>query len=197
MIDLWPHWFRPWWLLLLPLLGWLLWQLWHRQKRAGRWQMILPPAFHAALLQGGSGRESKSPWILLGLAWLLAVLALLGPSWDRVEQSAQKPADPLVVLLELTPQMLATDVTPTRLEQARRKLLDLLQSRSDAQTAIVVYSGSAHTLVPLSDDLATSRNLLEALKPSIMPQVGQRADLAVDKALTLLERGALGRAASC
>ena len=47
MIDLWPHWFRPWWLLLLPLLGWLLWHLWHRQKRAGRWQVILPPAFHA------------------------------------------------------------------------------------------------------------------------------------------------------
>ena len=50
MIALWPHWFRPWWLLLLPLLGWLLWQLWHRQKRAGRWQMILPPAFHSTLL---------------------------------------------------------------------------------------------------------------------------------------------------
>lgn len=193
MIELWPHWFRPFWLLLLPLLGWLLWQLWHRQKRAGRWQMILPPAFHAALLQGGSGRESKTPWIVLGLAWLLALLALLGPGWDRVEQTAQKPADPLVVLLELTPEMLATDVTPTRLEQARRKLLDLLQSRSDAQTAIVVYAGSAHTLVPLSDDLATSRNLLEALKPSIMPEAGHRADLAVARALTLLERGALGQ----
>ncbi len=193
MIALWPHWFRPFWLLLLPVLGWLLWQLWHRQKRAGRWQMILPPAFHAALLQGGSGRESKAPWIVLGLAWLLALLALLGPGWDRVEQTAQKPADPLVVLLELTPEMLATDVAPTRLEQARRKLLDLLQSRSDAQTAIVVYSGSAHTLVPLSDDLATSRNLLEALKPSIMPEAGHRADLAVAKALTLLERGALGQ----
>ena len=76
MIDLWPHWFRPFWLLLLPLLGWLLWQLWHRQKRAGRWQMILPPAFHAALLQGGSGRESKAPWIVLGLAWLLAAHVL-------------------------------------------------------------------------------------------------------------------------
>jgi Ca-activated chloride channel family protein len=35
MIDLWPHWFRPWWLLLLPLLGWLLWQLWHRQNAPG------------------------------------------------------------------------------------------------------------------------------------------------------------------
>ena len=193
MIALWPQWLRPGWLLVLPLLGWLLWHLWHRQKRAGRWQMILPPAFHRVLLTGGNGRESRLPWIVLGLAWLLAVLALLGPSWERVEQTSQKPADPLVVVLELTPQMLASDVTPNRLEQARRKLLDLLHYRSDAQTAIVVYAGSAHTLVPLSDDLATSRNLLETLKPSIMPQPGQRADLAVEKALTLLQRGALGQ----
>ncbi|MDQ0654011.1 secreted protein with Ig-like and vWFA domain [Pseudomonas cedrina] len=193
MIDLWPHWFRPWWLLLLPLLGGLLWQLWHRQKRAGRWQMILPPAFHAVLLSGGNGRESKSPWVVLGIAWLLAVLALLGPSWQRVEQSSQKPSDPLVVLLELTPEMLATDSPPNRLEQARRKLYDLLQARSDAQTAIVVYAGSAHTLVPLSDDLGTSRNLLEALRPSIMPEAGHRADLAVEKALGLLKQGGLGQ----
>jgi Ca-activated chloride channel family protein len=192
MSALWPYWFRPWWLLLLPVLGWLLWQLWHRKKRAGRWQMILPPAFHATLLSGGSGRDSKLPWIALGLAWLLTVFALLGPSWQRVEQTSQKPADPLVVILELTPEMLATDVMPNRLEQARRKLFDLLQIRSDAQTAIVVYAGSAHTLVPLSDDLSTSRNLLDALKPSLMPEAGHRADLAVTKALALLKQAALG-----
>jgi len=193
MIALWPHWFRPWWLLLLPLLGWLLWQLWHRQKRAGRWQMILPPAFHSTLLSGGGGRDSKLPWVALGVAWLLTLIALLGPSWERVEQTSQKPADPLVVVLELTPEMLATDSPPTRLEQARRKLFDLLQARSDAQTAIVVYAGSAHTLVPLSDDLATSRNLLDALKPSLMPESGHRADLGVSKALALLKQGALGQ----
>ncbi|MNX55846.1 Tetratricopeptide repeat protein [compost metagenome] len=192
MSEFWPFWFRPFWLLLLPLLGWLLWQLWHRQKRAGRWQMILPPAFHATLLRGGSGRDSKLPWVALGVAWLLTIFALLGPSWERVEQISQKPADPLVVILELTPEMLATDVQPNRLEQARRKLFDLLQIRSDAQTAIVVYAGSAHTLVPLSDDLATSRNLLDALKPSLMPEAGHRADLAVTKALALLEQAALG-----
>ncbi|WP_434580866.1 tetratricopeptide repeat protein [Pseudomonas sp. Z5-35] len=192
MIALWPHWLRPGFILLLPLLGWLLWQLWHRQKRVGRWQMILPPAFHAVLLSGGSGRESRLPWIALGLGWLLMVLALLGPSWTRVEQTSQKPADPLVVILELGPEMLATDVPPTRLEQARRKVLDVLQNRSDSQTAIIVYAGSAHTLVPLSDDLATSANLLEALAPSIMPQNGHRADLAVTKAMALLDQAGLG-----
>jgi Ca-activated chloride channel family protein len=192
LLALWPHWLRPWWLLLLPSLGWLIWRLWNRQKRVGRWQMILPSAFHSTLLRGGSGRESKLPWIALSVGWLLALLALLGPSWQRVEQTSQKPVDPLVVLLELTPEMLAADSPPTRLEQARRKLLDLLQARGDSQTAIIVYAGSAHTLVPLSDDLGTSKNLLDALKPSIMPEGGQRADLAVSKALDLLKQGDLG-----
>lgn len=193
MSLLWPEWLRPLWLLAVPVLAWLLWRLWHRERQSGRWQLLLPAAFHQVLLKGGSGRSSKLPWLALGLAWLLAVLALLGPSWQRVEQSNQKPADPMVVLLELTPQMLATDGRPNRLEQARRKLLDLLEAHRDAQTAIIVYAGSAHSLVPLSDDLATSRNLLEALKPSLMPEPGRRADLAVTRALQLLEQAQLGQ----
>ncbi|MFV3326500.1 tetratricopeptide repeat protein [Pseudomonas sp. NY15372] len=193
MIELWPQWLRPLWLLVVPLLGWLLFKLWHRRKRAGRWQMILPAQFHAVLLGGGNGQASKLPWVALGLAWLLVVLALLGPSWQRLEETRQRPADPLVILLELTPQMLAEDSPPNRLEQARRKVQDLLEHRRDSQTALVVYAGSAHTLVPLSDDLGTTRNLLEAIDPSIMPQPGQRADLAVQKGLALLAQSGLGQ----
>ncbi|MGE8362162.1 VWA domain-containing protein [Pseudomonas sp.] len=193
LLGFWPYWLRPYWLLLVPLLGWLLWLLWHREKRTGRWQLLLPAAFHSTLLSGGRGHNSRLPWIALGLAWLLGLLALLGPSWQRVEQSNLKPADPLVVILELTPSMLATDASPNRLAQAKRKLLDLLEARRDAQTAIVVFAGSAHTLVPLSDDLATSRNLLESVSPSIMPEPGHRADLAVERALDLLKQGAQGQ----
>ncbi|ESQ99553.1 membrane protein [Stutzerimonas chloritidismutans AW-1] len=193
MSELLPHLLRPYWLLSLPLLIWLLWRLWHRQLQVGRWQRLLPEAFHAALLTRGRLRHSRLPWLVLGLAWLLAVIALLGPSWQRFEQPSMKRSDPLVVLLELTPSMLASDAPPTRLEQAKRKLLDLLERRQDVQTAVVVFAGSAHTVVPLSDDLATTRNLLDALHPTLMPEQGQRADLAVAKGLTLLEQAGLGR----
>ncbi|MCU1716054.1 VWA domain-containing protein [Pseudomonas sp. 5P_3.1_Bac2] len=192
LLELWPHWQRPWWLLLAPVLGLLLWQLWHRKKRSGNWQALLPKAFHATLLSAGQSTHSRLPLYLLALTWLLALVALLGPSWQRVEQHNPKPSDPLVVVIQLTPSMLASDALPNRLEQAKRKLLDLLEERQDAQTAVLVYAGSAHVLVPLSDDLATSRNLLDALSPGIMPQAGQRADLAVTKALHLLEQGAQG-----
>ncbi len=193
MSELWPHWLRLGWLVLLPVLIWLGWQFWHRPQRSGRWQALIPAAFHRALLIGGNQQRTRLPWLALTLGWLLALLALLGPSWQQIENNPVKRADPLVVVLDLSAEMLAADTPPSRLEQARRKLLDLLQTRADAQTAIVVYAGSAHSLVPLSDDLLTSRNLLESLKPSIMPVPGRRADLGVEKALQLLQQGANGK----
>lgn len=193
MIDLVPHLLRPFWLLILPLPIWLLWRLWHRQRQIGRWQRLLPEAFHAALLTRGRLRNSRRPWLVLGSAWLLACLALLGPSWQHAEQPSLSRADPLVVLLDTTPTMLATDVLPDRLEKAKRKVLDLLQVRQDTQTAIVAFAGSAHTLVPLSNDIATTQNLLDVLQPELMPEPGHRADLAVAHGIELLERGANGR----
>lgn len=193
MGDWLPHLARPAWLLLLPLCAWLLWRLWHRKRRQGRWQALLPAAFQPWLLKGGRGHQGRLAWLLLGLAWLLAVLALIGPGWQRLEQPAHTRSDPLVVILELTPQMLAGDLPPSRLEQARRKILDLLARRGEVQTAIVVYAGSAHLLVPLSNDLLTAHNLLGALTPALMPEPGQRADLAVQRALHLLDQGANGQ----
>lgn len=192
MSELLPYLLRPFWLIVLPLPIWLIWLIWHRQRQTGRWQRLLPEAFHTALLTRGRLRNSKLPWILLGSAWLLGCLALLGPSWQQVEQPSLTRADPLVILLETTPAMLATDVRPSRLEQAKRKILDLLQTRQDAQTAVVVFAGSAHTLVPLSNDMATTQNLLDALQPDLMPEPGHRADLAVTQGIALLQQGANG-----
>ncbi len=189
MMEFLPQLLRPFWLLILPLPIWLLWRLWHRQRQIGRWQRLLPEAFHAALLTRGRLRNSRRPWLVLGAAWLLACLALLGPSWQQAEQPSLSRADPLVVLLDTTPAMLAADVRPTRLEQAKHEILDLLQTRPDAQTAVVAFAGSAHTLVPLTNDIATTQNLLDALQPELMPEPGHRADLAVAHGIGLLVQG--------
>lgn len=189
MMSLIPHLSRPLWLLAFPVLLWLLWKLWHRPRRVGHWQRLLPTAFHEWLLTTPSRDTQRLPLLLFGLGAALAILALSGPSWQRAEQPAYTRTDPLVIVLDMTPDMLASDVSPSRLIQAQHTILDLLAARRDAETAIVVYAGSSHVLVPLTNDLHTAQSLLEAVRPAIMPEAGERADLAVRQALQLLRQG--------
>ncbi|WP_295460654.1 tetratricopeptide repeat protein [uncultured Pseudomonas sp.] len=186
MSDWLPLFLRPAWLLALLPVALALWALRRRRHRHGNWQALLPPALQPWLLSDSNRQRSPLGLGLLGAAGVLACLALAGPSWQEGEQQNFRRDDALVVVLALTPDLLATDVPPTRLLAVQRKLQDLLQARQDGETAVVVYAGSAHTLVPLTDDLPTIDNLLTALRPSIMPVPGQRADLGIAQALELL-----------
>ncbi|MDT3719780.1 tetratricopeptide repeat protein [Pseudomonas oryzihabitans] len=186
MSDWLPLFLRPAWLLALLPVALALWALRRRRHRHGNWQALLPPALQPWLLSDSDRQRSPLGLGLLGATGVLACLALAGPSWQEGEQQNFRRDDALVVVLALTPDLLATDVPPTRLLAVQRKLQDLLKARQDGETAIVVYAGSAHTLVPLTDDLPTIDNLLTALRPSIMPVPGQRADLGIAQALELL-----------
>lgn len=186
MSFFWPHWQRPLFLVILPVIIWLMWKLWHTHQINGAWQKIIPINFQPWLLSGNSAQESALPKIILTMAVLLAFLALLGPSWQHIEQPPLKVDSPLVIVLDLTPKMLANDIPPSRLQSAKHKVLDIIKARKDAQTAVIVYSNTAHILVPLSDDQATIANLLAYISPEIMPSIGQRADLAIAKAIKLL-----------
>ncbi|WP_295518090.1 tetratricopeptide repeat protein [uncultured Pseudomonas sp.] len=186
MSDWLPLFLRPAWLLALLPVALALWALRRRRHRHGNWQALLPPALQPWLLSDSDRQRSPLGLGLLGAAGVLACLALAGPSWQEGEQQNFRRDDALVVVLALTPDLLATDLPPTRLLAVQRKLQDLLQARQDGETAIVVYAGSAHTLVPLTDDLPTIDNLLTALRPSIMPVPGHRADLGIAQALELL-----------
>lgn len=194
MLSNWPEWTRLYWLLCAPVGLVLLLALSRVHKNQHDWHTLLPKAFHAVLLKQHSPRQPNLRYGLLGCAWLFALLALLGPSWHTTTESptTERHFAPLVIVIQLTPDMLANDLPPSRLQHVQDKIMGLLEQRQTAYTALVVYAGSAHTLVPLSNDLLTSKNLLQALQPELMPEPGQRADLAVQRALELLQHGAQG-----
>lgn len=192
LLNGWPDWTRIYWLISAPLAALLLSALYRTRQHNQDWRAILPVAFHAILLKQHTPRQRAFGYVALAFAWLCAFLALLGPSWQAIQpESAHKAQQPaLVIVIQLTPDVLAKDLLPSRLQQIREKIITLLEKREDASTALVVYAGSAHTLVPLSNDLLTSKNLLQALHPDLMPSPGQRADLAIQRALNLLQQGA-------
>lgn len=180
------HWLRPWWgLAALPALALAAW-LWHRRSPATVWEAVIEAPLLAALLDTPPAHQRRWPLALLLAAWLLAVFALMGPSWSRQDHPALKPSDALVILLDLSPSMLARDVPPSRLQAAHYKILDLLKQRREGYTGLVAYAGSAHVVAPLSDDSNTLAALVTTLEPSVMPSVGSATEAAVAEGLALL-----------
>lgn len=181
------HWLRPWWLMgLLPALLLPIY-LWRQKRSATQWSSLVSPHLLPFLLDGKSGGVSAAHFWLLGLAWILAVLALAGPAWEKRSLPLQQNQSALVVILDLSPSMLTEDVKPSRLIRARLKIADILRERREGLTALLVYAGEAHVVAPLTDDTATINNLLSALHPDIMPLPGSNTEAAVARSVQLLK----------
>lgn len=182
------HFLNPLWLwALLPAL--LLWlALFFHQKQQGNWAQVIDPEFHPLLLKGEVAKQANLlPLIGIGLLWLLAILALAGPTWKQVKIPASETQSGSVILLDLSLSMLAEDLKPNRLTQARFKLLDLLEQHPEIPMGLVAYAGSAHPLVPISKDNGTLKGLLPSLHPFLMPQYGSDPVQAFQTAWRMLQ----------
>jgi Ca-activated chloride channel family protein len=182
------HFLHPLWLLALPpllaLAAWLTW----RQRRDGAWaQVVDSPLLDALRLS--EGRRGQSPWPLIGVVWTLAVLALAGPSWQRLDTPAFRAPDAWVLVLDLSPSMSTTDLKPDRVTRARYAISDVLGAAKDARVALVVFASDAHTVTPLTTDVATIRALLQPLTPGLMPEAGDNLAPALEEAGRLLRAG--------
>lgn len=188
------HFLRPFWLLLILLVPILYLAL--RQARLGDsgWSRFIPARLLAPLIRHDerSGKATTSPLVPATAALIIMALALAGPAWREAPTPLKQPGDSLVIALDLSLSMLATDLAPDRLTRAKRKIRDILELREGSLTGLLVFSGDAHVVTPLTDDGRTIEGMLAVLEPAIMPATGNRADLAIARAKVLLEQGAPG-----
>ena len=189
------HFLRPLWLIALPIGLWLIWRLVRSGGFGGRWRSIVDEALQPYVLTGTSVavRERHTAMLAAMAAWVLATVALAGPTWDRLPVPAVRSEEALVVVLDLSRSMDAVDVEPTRLTRARLKLLSLLERREAGQTGLVVFSAHAFTVAPLTTDVDTISLLVASLSSDIMPSRGSFPEAGLDKAAQLLRQTGLPR----
>ena len=189
------HFVRPFWLLLLPVGIWLVWRLARGSATAGRWQTWVDEALQPLVLTAADSALRGNRWLLSGAATAcaLAILALAGPTWERMPVPALRSSEALVVVLDLSRSMDAGDVEPSRLERAKLKLLSLLQRRDSGQTGLVVFSAHAFTVTPLTTDTRTIAALVSSLSSDIMPSRGSYPEAGINRAAQLLRQAAASR----
>lgn len=182
------HFLRPQWFLALLPLALVLWLLFFRKQGSRGWEAVCDERLLPHILIRKPGRARRASLALTALGGLLAVAALAGPAWEKLPQPVFTARDALVIALDLTRSMDAGDVSPSRLERARFKIRDLIEKRSEGQTALLVYAGEAFVVTPLTDDVETIKSQLNALEPDIMPALGNRPDKAVNLSMDLLRQ---------
>ena len=127
---------------------------------------------------------------ILGVAFL--VFASAGPKWGMKEQLVERKGIDIVLALDLSKSMLATDISPSRLERAKLELSRFIDSRQGDRIGLVAFAGGAVVACPLTVDYLAAKNFLRSLDTDIMPQGGTDIAGAI-KISSELMKGYAGR----
>ena len=115
-------------------------------------------------------RIFKQVLFSLGIAFL--IFAMAGPKWGMKEQLVERKGIDIVLALDLSKSMLATDIAPSRLERAKLELSRFIDSRRGDRIGLVAFAGGAVVACPLTVDYLAAKNFLRSLDTDMMPQGG-------------------------
>jgi len=181
MISFWEYWqsfhfLRPWalWLLLPALLLYVMALL--QARLASRWGQLIKAEYLELLAVDSRHHSGLSPLMLMLLTCSLAVMVVAGPSWQLKANPLKQTQEAIYLVLQLNEEMQEDD---QRLLTAKLKIRSLLQANKNMPVALMVFSGSAHNVLPLSRDHQAINLYLADLSADLMPEDGYRPDLAL------------------
>ncbi len=178
-------------LLVLPAIASVLAVYRHRRRWAQQ-RRLASPGVWVRLLGGVPATGLARLLMWCGAAALIA-LALARPQWGEQPNEESVRTRDLVVALDVSESMRCEDVRPSRLNRSIETLLRLLPQLEGNRVAVVVFSGDAYPLVPLTTDLAAVGVFLEGVEAGMVALPGSNLERAVDAALELLPDEGEGR----
>lgn len=123
------------------------------------------------------------PWIkfiFFILAYTLVIIGIADPQLgSKTEEVKRKGAD-LMILLDVSNSMLAQDLAPNRLENAKRALSQLIDKLHDDRIGIVVFAGQAYVQLPVTTDYAAAKLFLNTINTEMAPTQGTAIGAAIN-----------------
>jgi Ca-activated chloride channel family protein len=150
--------------------------------------MTIGPMVHpSASAAGQSGIRSYFPrGAGLLAAWLLAIVAVAGPTWRPVPSPFADEPVPVMVVLKAGETMNQSDLMPSRMERARLKVADFTAERKEQPLGLVAYAGTAHLVLPPTRDTSVVATMAAEISPEIMPKQGDNLAGALQLAVNTL-----------
>lgn len=157
-------------LLLIPVLIGLFWL----NRRVGRRRLLRlgKPQYVKRLMADVSPKRVWAKFCLLLGALAFLVLALARPQMGMRLKTEQMDGIEVVVAMDVSNSMMATDVSPTRLEKAKQVVLSLCNRLKNDKIALVVFAGDAFLQMPMSADNVSVSMFLDDINTGMIPMQG-------------------------
>jgi Ca-activated chloride channel family protein len=152
-----------------------------RVSRLGTRQLVMRLVPEVAL------RLPRGRSLRLGLAALLAAIALAGPRWGEEATVLRGEGIDVVLALDASLSMLATDERPSRLERLKQEVRRLRAASKGDRFALLAFAGRSYILSPLTVDDGALDLFLDNLDPSIVGQAGSAISRAISQGTELLQ----------
>lgn len=165
------HFIRPFWFLALFALLLALYLLRKMRVTQSGWQGLLPKHLANVLISHSQVTKPLS-LVIPFMIGLLAIIAMAGPSWQKLPQPVYQLARGSVLIMDMSYSMYSTDLSPNRLTRARYKAIDLLDNINEGEMGLIAYAGDAFIISPLTEDINNIKLLLPSLSPELMPELG-------------------------
>ena len=181
---------HPWMLLLVPLAIFAaIAAFWLQTRRERRLSLLANASVLAAISGDGRtvfGQTIRLRIVLLAAGFVLAAIAAARPQWGRSDFQVSSRGASLLVALDVSRSMLATDVRPNRLERAKVDILDLIADLKGDRAGLLVFRGKGVMLCPITADYAFLRQAIDSVSVDSAPRGETDIADALDKALEAL-----------
>ena len=171
------------WLLLVipPALVLFFW--WSERVKQKLLTQFVEPRLLAQLTVGISLVRRKWRYSLAILAVALLIITGARPQYGfDLEEVSQSGLD-IVVAVDTSKSMLATDIAPNRLARAKLAALELMQTAKADRLGLVAFAGEAFLECPLTIDDTAFQQSVQALDVNTIPQGGTALAAAIDTTL--------------
>ena len=127
----------------------------------------------------------KKDWIkmlLTAFAFTMIFIAWSNPQWGNRKQKIKAKSSDIIIALDISQSMLAEDVSPNRMERAKRFVNQLIHSLKGERIGLIFFAGSSYLQMPLSHDYATAEVYIKSASPKQAGTQGTVIAEAIDQA---------------
>ena len=139
------------------------------------------------VLKGFSRRRRIVRRVLIVVALVLLILAWSMPRVGRGMRVIKREGADIVVALDVSVSMLAEDVSPSRMEVAKRAVNELIARLDEDRFALVGFAGTGFVHCPLTTDAGALAMFVDFLNPGVIPEQGTSISSAITEGLKALK----------